>query len=378
MAPSKTTDQKPLQELKVLLQTATALISQLETFVHSIAQNDTPSSPSDIPPPPPPSNADTVDALSLAHDSASLIRAHATKLSLLIINEPFTPSAINKVLRELVAGPVPGIASAVQVCDPDKYTRLARQELASACYSVLKGLRSLLGLIPLSGEALSEERKNGGNGDKGSIAATGVVWSACDTIIGFKKLGIAGILMRKVEEYRETMKDVLEELKEWSEETDDDNDSGYDADSIDDEEDMSTQDLVDDLMNPAHIPRDDPNRIRERLDSCLTRLRTTTLLYTAVMKRRIKVLPSIPVATDSSVIKRLNEVMPILQRLPNKFGDVAYAFYELDPNAIDTVVDSSFSDATAASEMLKKPWKGEKDEFTEWAEKFQINIKKPE
>ncbi|KAK7752231.1 hypothetical protein SLS62_005765 [Diatrype stigma] len=381
-----------LEALTSLVTTTKDLITQLETFLHAVSVDKTatttppsPSSPAAVDP------ATNVDALSLAHDSASLIRAHTTKLSLLIINEPFTPSAIVTVLRELVAGPIPGIASAVQVCSAEKYTKVARQDLAWRCYRVLHELKALVEVIPLDGKILRNRQKNGG---KGSLAATGVVWSACDDVILLKKLGIAGMLVKKVEEYRDTLKDVLEELKEWSEEIDeedDDSEGGGDGDANGSSNDVnevadqlqnshiSTQDMIDDLMNPQHIPRDDPDKIRERLDSCLKRLRLTTLLYSAVAKRRLKTLPSLPTtAADSTVAQRLDEVIPILKRLPHRFGDVAYAFYNMDRVSIDREMDACFFDAFAASEMLMKPWEGQRDEFTDWAEKFQVSIKKPD
>ena len=72
----------------------------------------------------------------------------------------------------------------------------------------------------------------------------------------------------------------------------------------------------------------------------------------------------------------MDEVLPILKRLPHRFGEVACAFYDMDPDSIDREMDSCFFDAFAASEMLRKPWEGQKDEFTDWVEKFQASIKK--
>ncbi|KAI0477143.1 hypothetical protein GGR56DRAFT_391389 [Xylariaceae sp. FL0804] len=374
-----------LTALKSLVHTTTTLITQLEILLHSVAVDNASAQPAL----PSSAAAQPVDALSLAHDAASLIRAHTTKLSLLIINEPFTPSAVIKVLRELVAGPIPGIASAVQVCEPARYTAFARRDLAWRCYRVLKEFKGLVEAIPLDGRVLPEAQRRGAGGGKGSLAATGVIWAACDDVILLKKLGIAGLLVKKVEEYRDTLKDVLEELKEWSEEVDED--GGDDSDGGDDEDDetqgiteqvnnthLSTQEMLDDLMSAQHIPRDDPDKIRERLDSCLKRLRLTTLLYSAIVKRRLKTAPQLPSEPNATAPKRLDEVLPILKRMPHRFGEVACAFYELDPATIDRGIDSCFFDAFAASEMMMKSWDGKRDEFTEWAEKFQAGIKKPD
>ncbi|KAI0395548.1 hypothetical protein F5Y17DRAFT_456946 [Xylariaceae sp. FL0594] len=379
MAPKASDNQdSSLGTLKALVLSTSSLISQLENDLQSVALGKTPTNAAPDPP-----DATPVDALALARDSATLVKAHTTKLSLLIINEPFTPSAIVKVLRELAAGPVPAIASAVQLCAADTYTSIARQDLAWKSYQVLKELRAFVDLIPLDGKALSGARKSGTSGDKGSILATGVVWAACDDVILLKQLGIGGLLAKKIEEYRDTLQDVLEELKEWSEEIDDEDDDADELNENDDGDDgagteLSAQQMLDDLMASQRIPRDDPDRIRERLDSCLKRLRLTTLLYAAIIKRRIKALPPLPSKEATSVVERLDRALPILKRLPHQFGEVACAFYDLDPTDIDTAMDTCISGAVSAAEMLKVPWEADRDAFTEWAEKFQTSIKKPD
>ncbi|KAK3303100.1 uncharacterized protein B0T15DRAFT_539127 [Chaetomium strumarium] len=336
-----------------------------------------------------------LDALSLAHDSAALIKAHATKISLLIINEPFTPTAITKVLRELVASAVPSLAAAVEVCAPERYTRGIQQDLAWRAGRVLKELGELLSRIPKDGKVLSDSKKNasaGAVGGRGSIATTGVLWSACDDVMAFAKRGFAGNLAHKVDQLRDTLKDVMDELKEWSEEVDDD-DQEDDGESDEDDDGVAqvtsdlgsssisatrdTQDILDDLMNSQRsIPRNDPDKIRERLESCLKRLRLTTLLYQAAVKRRFKPLPHLPPASSSDIPARLDEVVPLLKRIPERFGSLAMAFYELDPAEIDRLMDECFFDAFAASELLVKPWEGQKDEFSDWALRFQAEIKK--
>jgi hypothetical protein len=375
-----------LKGLEALVQTSISLIKQFEQVANQAAKGQSttapPSSTSDTPP-----QSQSVDALSLAHDSASLIRAHSTKLSLLIINKPFTPSAIVKVLQELVAGPIPGLASAVQVCDADRYTSIVRQDLAWRCHRILKELRGLIEAIPLDGNILPPEKRDGAKGDKGSLTVTGVIWSACDDVIQLQKLGVANLLIKKVQQYRDTLQDVLDELKEWKEEGEqqaDDDEEGGEQDGVEyvtnqlDTTHLSAQDMVDDLMNTRHIPRNDSDKIGERLDACLKRLRLTTLLYAAIVKRRLKVLPPLPTSEPSLVPRRLDEVLVILKRMTDRFNEVACAFYDLEPEAIDESMDACFFDAFAASEMLVKPWDGEKDEFTDWVQKFQVSIKKPE
>ncbi|KAK4100086.1 hypothetical protein N658DRAFT_497808 [Parathielavia hyrcaniae] len=378
-----------LAELNTVTDNALALADQLEAVVSSIAAHNpstasTASKSQLVAEPVVAVNSSNIDALSLAHDSAALIKAHATKISLLIINEPFTPTAIAKVLRELVASPVPSLTAAVELCTPRQYTQIIQQDVAWRAGRVLKELKELLLRIPKDGRVLSDAKKDassGAVGGRGSIATTGVLWSACDDLMAFAKRGFAGNLAYKVEQLRDTLKDVMEELKEWGDEEDDeDGDDAEGDDDVDDTHGAETNDaqaILDGLMgSQRHIPRDDPEQIRQRLDSCLRRLRLTTLLYQATVKRRIKPLPSLPRDSSSDIPARLDEVVSVLNGIPDKFGSLAMAFYELDTSEIDRLMDECFFDAFAASELLVKPWEGGKDEFSDWALRFQLEIKK--
>ncbi|KAK1491627.1 hypothetical protein CCUS01_14241 [Colletotrichum cuscutae] len=271
--------------LNALSDTAVVLMQQLEAVLQNI--NSGKDTPQQI-------DTSSVDAFALARDSATLIKAHSTKISVLIINEPFTPSAVIKVLRELVGGPIPGIATAGQACDADRYTATVRKDLAWKCYTVLKELRGLVEKIPRDGKILSTAQKSGSTGapGKGSMAATGVIWSACDDLVQFATGGIGGCFIKK-----------------------------------------------------------------------------------AIIKRRLKTLPSLP-AENSDIPKRLDESMRVLRKLPHMFDELAGAFYELSPDEIDRVMKLCFDEIVGLSELLKSPWTGESDEFSQWVGKFQAEIKK--
>ncbi|KAK0742938.1 hypothetical protein B0T18DRAFT_447782 [Schizothecium vesticola] len=327
------------------------------------------------------------DVLSLAHDAAILIRAHSTKISLLIINDPFTPTAIAKVIKELLAGPLPALATSAQLCAPARYTRTLQADLAWKNGRVLKELKALLSQIPKDGKILSGDKKTAAPG-KGSIATTAVLWSACDDVVAFAKRGFAGNLVHKVEEGRDTVRDMMEELKEWGEEVDEEDDDENDDDEevsaitngVDNthlDSTQSAQDLVDEWMSSErHIPRDDPDKIRERLEVCLRRIRLTTLLYQAAVKRRLKTLPKLPPAPETKIAARVDEVMERLKKLPDGLGNLAMAFYQLDPAEVDRLMEQCFGEAVEVSEILAKGWEGQEDEFTEWAGKFRVGIKK--
>ncbi|KAL6815893.1 hypothetical protein GGI42DRAFT_312551 [Trichoderma sp. SZMC 28013] len=379
MAPAP--DAAALESLETLVKTAGALLKQLQDVLGEIRNNpDAVSTPAT-------SSASTtpLDALALARDSATLIKAHATKVSLLIINKPFTPSAISSVVRELVTGPIPGLAASVQACDSNGYTLTFRRELAWRCQRVLSELADLLQKIPKDGKVLTKENEGFGASGKGSIASTGVLWASCDKVISLANGGVSGFFVEKMTECRATLNDIANEMKEWGdEEPDEDDDDDDEDDDVDDLADqvgsahISTQDILDDLMNSHRtIPASDPDGIRPRLESSLRRLRLVILLYQAITKRRMQKLPPMPQSdAGNKVPRRLDELATLLQKLPDSFGDLACAFYELRPREIDDAMDQCFLDAFAVSELLSESWDGSRDEFTEWTEKFQKEIKR--
>lgn len=395
-SPTITTKMSPkdtdaIKSLESLVQTASTLLTQLQAVlskIHKTPESEPTDDASAAPDP-------NINALSLAHDSASLIRAHGTKISLLIINEPFTPSAVSTVLRELVAGPIPGLASSVQACTSKQYTAVVRKELAWRAQRVLAELDGLLHKVPKDGKVLTESKRGGfSKSSKGSLPATGLLWQACDNVIDLSKMGVGGFFIQKVHQWRDTINDVMEELKEWGDEepaSDEDDEDDDDDDNDDDQDDsvnnladqlgsqsISTQAMLDSLMDSQQtIPASDPDKIRPRLETSLKRLRLVTLLYQALTKRRLQNLPSFPPSSsDSNVPSRLDEMANLLARLPESFGDLAIAFYDLQPAEIDKTMDQCFFDAFAASELFSRNWDGGRDVFSEWTDKFQTEIKK--
>jgi hypothetical protein len=382
------TSDSTLQGLNDLAVTATTLLHELETALDAIARDKDEDAKF------PRQNSVSIRSInpaSLVHSTSSLIRAHSTKLSLLIINEPFTPSAISTVLRTLISGPIPAVTGAVQACDARRYTRDFRRALASHCATILKELRDLVGKIPRDGKALPKEQQDGSG--KGSLAVTGLVWQACDKAIAFADGGPPAFFIGKVEETKDMLKDAMEELKEWGEETEEDDqeddfdvedaadfDSGIDVNesrtNSPESSHASIQAMLDSLVNSHKtIPPNDPEGIRPRLDVAIRRLRLCALLCQAIVRRRLKTLPGIP-TDDEAVPKKIETVLLALKGLPEKSEDVAGAFYDLDVQAIEAALSSFAEQAVAASGVLAETWERGRDEYSEWADKFAMEINK--
>jgi len=271
-----------------------------------------------------------------------------------------------------------------------------QSELVWRTQKVFAEFGTLLREVPLDGKVLNKDQKNG-TGDavgKGSLASTGVVWQACDNVMELKKLDIAGLVVKKAEQYRDTLKDAIEELQEWGEEESDEEDGdeeNEDAHEADDEEDgkfpNAIQDEIDALFGSSlHIPTDDPNRIRPRLESSIRRLKLIVLMYNAVIKRRFKPISALflhhlqtnsrPDELEKSVLletnkgaspaQRLDAVLEVLKKIPDIADELANAFYNLDAKEIDRRMDECFFTGVAATELLATDWSDKDDEFTVW------------
>ena len=362
-----------LAELRSTVDTISALLTQLQS---TSAQDPKTSE-----------QTNSIDAFNLAYDAASLIKAHSTKLSLLIINKPFTATAITKVLRELVSGPLPGLASAIELCNREKFTQVMSSEVEWKARKVFIELGTLVTVIPLDGKILTEDQKNGTGPQKGkgSLANTALVWKACDEVMALKSLGIGGLVMRKANEYQALLKDALEELQEWREEESDgeeDDDEGGSDDG--DTRQMSAQDVVDNLFgSQRHIPADDPEKIRPRLETTQKRLRLIILMYQAIIKRRFKTLPPLPRSDPALELKEnfnetpeivscLDKVLDTLKAIPDITDELASAFYDLDAAEIDRKMEQCFQKGSAAAELLMTNWKGQKDEFSTWVSQYLL------
>ena len=364
MAGTESKAERDLKSLKTTVESVSSLIAQLLAAIKVESPSEDEKDPKEV------------NAIDLAHDAATLIKAYSTKLSLLLINAPFTPTAIMAVLREVSSGPLPALATSVELCNCEIYTRVMRSELQWRVEKVLVEFQTLVGDIPLDGKVLSNERRNGtvaGMG-KGSLAATGVVWGACDDVVELKELGIGGLMIKKVQQYRDTVKDALEELQEWGEETSEDEEEGelHEAAGNGNGFCNPAQDAIDDMFRDQHhIPVSDVHKVRERLECTLRRLKLINLLFQAIIKRRLKPLPAMPHTSASTTITtRLDTLMPLLSCIPDYVDDLASAFYTLDDPGINAQMIECFSTASAAAEALYTSWEGKQDEFSVWSEKF--------
>ncbi|OAQ93405.1 hypothetical protein VFPFJ_02567 [Purpureocillium lilacinum] len=309
-----------------------------------------------------------ISALPLAKDCADLIKAHSSKVALFLTNDPYNPSAVVSVIRQLMESPVPGLVAAAQACTEEDYTLLFRRDLIFRAKQVLERLIDLMKWVPLDGRLADASNS--------PHLLIGKLWSACEALVAMATLGVAGHIAQLMRQWKETLRDIKAELKDWSEEVpDEDQGDNQDEHSDDANSDIDAQDLADQLMSgPAPIPCGDPNEIRPRLNVVIKRLGLMTLFYGAVIKRRITTAPELPPALRFTAIKttdRLEEAASILALLPDRFEAVALTLYEPNTRKADEVMDLVTRETAAVRDLLKTDWEGKDDEFTAWSKKFE-------
>lgn len=357
-------------DLKALIDLTTSTSALLDQFLITLSPSRTDQTAVELP-----DTTSITNPLPLLADSAKLLKAHTTKLSLLLINDPFTATAIAKVLREMGAAVLPAMMGGAQAVAQAQEQQRAFPAVVER--EVRARVRRIVGavaeeVVEVRGRAEAVLAAEGGDkkkvgkkvdGGRDALSSTGLVWEACDALIEAKEKGVVGVVVGKVEGWRATLLDAMEELKEWGEEGEDDDDE----DDLDDSEDEG--DSVEDMFSGGDKLGKGNEELRAQLEASLKKTKTITVLYQALVKRRLKTYPG----GDASV-ETLDKLLDILQSIPDSVDDMASAYYDLDGEAANKVFAKISADAVRASELVKQSWDGKDDEFTAWAAKFQDAI----
>jgi len=325
--------------------------------------------------------------LTLLAQSSSLIRAHTTKLSLLLLNKPFTPSAIRKVLEQMTKEALPGMAAGVQLMQGRRGTHggIMVEEVVVRARRVYRELMALVDEVTAMVKAESSGSDAETKKNRDTLASTGVLWAACDGIGELERMGVPGLLVKKAGLWREMLEDAIAELREWSEGADDD-DEDEEEDDDDDEiaasgdEASSSSSAGDDLATllntSTHLPKARPD-LKATLDLALRQLKLTSTLYAAITKRRLKTLVvSNDTTTASSTMTKVDALLEKLKQIPEETDELASAFYDLDDGEARKVLEGICGVGRECVELVEKGWDGEEDEFTKWSGKWREAIEK--
>ena len=314
---------------------------------------------------------DAPHPLHALRDAAKLLHAHATKIGLLLINDPFTPSAIQKEFIACEGQCIPGMLGAVEVCHPALWTITVAKEARLRVEAAVGALGLLLLDVKSKAEGGSAKIDPNKRKEK-TLVSTGQVWQACDAIIALDQQGIAGVVTKKAQEYREMLKDAIEELKEWGED-EDDQDEGF-VGSDDDGDNDSMEDMFSGSRLPAH--RKD---LKELLEQALKKLKLVDMLFQALLKRRLKTILISEQLHDTKrkeSISRLGDLVGRLQDISESVDEFANSLYELNAESAQSQLDRVLENATQTASLMDKSWDGQEDEFTSWSSKWKEAVVK--
>jgi len=262
--------------------------------------------------------------------------------------------------------------SAVETCTSDVWGNLLRDEVRVRVSMVVRQMDVCLAEVGDVGRGEGEGRKRRPSEGKSrdSLASTGVVWEACDGVIELESLDVGGIAVGKAEMYRDMIKDAIQELKEWGEDEegdDEDEDDGVGSDEEDEND-------IDDMFEAANkLPKDQPE-LRKLLDDAVDKLKKVNMLYTAIVKRRLKTFTSTQ-ARMTVHVNTMDELIGKLKELPEMIDELANSFYELDSDEAKSQMNEIITESEDAIKLVKLSWEGKEDVFTAWSTKWVEVIK---
>lgn len=312
---------------------------------------------------------DAPHPLHALRDAAKLLHAHATKIGLLLINDPFTPSAVQKELLACETQCIPGMLGAVEVCHPTLWTITVAKEARLRVEAALGALNLLLVDIKSKIEGGSV-KLNASKQKEKTLASTGQVWQACDALVALERQGIAGLVTKKAQEYRDMLKDAIEELKEWGED-EDDQDEGFVG-----SDDEGDRDSIEDMFSGSRLPAHRKD-LKELLEYSLKKLKLVDMLFQALLKRRLKtiVIPeSVQDADRQDQIRRLSGLVTCLKNISEGTDEFANTLYELNADQAKTQLERVVEKALQAASAMDKSWENADDEFTSWSTKWKEAI----
>ncbi|MCJ1278466.1 hypothetical protein MMC21_006283 [Puttea exsequens] len=340
-----------------------AAIRSIQTLIHNFQlalQSPTAPHP-DIEDPPNP--------LALLSDASKILKAQTTKLSLLILNKPFTPSAIASIINAMSSSCLPGLMSALELCPASRFTNLLHNHIRSSLSIIWTEILNLLSSILQDEHGIEMVRRD-------VLASTGVLWAECDKNVELASGGLVSLAKQRVEENHGLLKDAIGELEDWDP---DEDDLDSDTESV-----SSTKNKVDPPINCVSLE----TSLESLSLSSMAALRTHTLatfrtiriLYSALQKRRIDPFPNITSNSNihrlptPSQIQGLDSLVSHTQRWTEAADEIAGALYDNDGGQVVERLERLRKEAKRCIKHRQKGWGNEEDAFGEWADKWLVRL----
>lgn len=323
-------------------------------------------------------SSDSKSALPLLNSSAQLLKSQTTKLSLLAINPPFTPSAITSVLSAVNENVLPSLVTAALLTQPAVFTQFFYAEIRQLVQETLRETSALV-------DTIKEISKNGGKNVSDSqkdavTTTTGRVWAACDKVISVSKGGVPFLISEKSKNnYHPLIKDALQELEEWEPEDEEDDPWG---DGFSDGEGDDDSDVGDNTIeeNHSHTNEEKDEELMAQLNDekkhVLRLLKPIANLYNVLSTRVNRLKWEIP---HSSQVLGIDKLVSLLAAIPGQVDETVASLYEheimeskkyaeqLRQSAID-VVELARGSWNGADEKVKENGQGLGEQFTKYTD----------
>ncbi|MCJ1289502.1 hypothetical protein MMC34_001035 [Xylographa carneopallida] len=361
--------------LKATIISTKALVAQFETLIQTGALPNVPI------------DSSSPNAIALYSDAGALLKAQTTKLSLIVLNKPFTPSEITFILKSLCQECIPALVSACQLCPPERYTNFLHRVIRASVGCVFKQYLDLLDDIPADERGIENMRS------QQTLRNTGVIWEGMDFAIRLAPMGLVAVALNKMEGYHDLFKDAIEELEGWR----DGDISTMDIIANDVPEmkpiwdgvkrgtnfDASKYDVnnigeFDD--NPLNLPRQASAAILPVTRRAIETLKLIRLLYPALLKRRVKRFPSLDAKTPANGFptpeqaRRYDTIISNCRLFSEEADNIAAALYALDVDQVESSLRTIKSHARKCVAVAERTWDDGEDDFTRWVRTWTVKL----
>ncbi|KAE8133744.1 hypothetical protein BDV38DRAFT_257380 [Aspergillus pseudotamarii] len=315
------------------------------------------------------------DALPLLSASSTALKSQVTKLSLLAITSPFTPTAVVSLLSDLNGSVLPSFVTAALLITPTDHTKAFQAEALSLTKTGLNELSSLVKEVQSIAEGNDEVhmKKKGielSQSKKDLVTvATGRVWGACDALIDLASNGVAGFIIRRVEEWRDLVRDAVDEIDAWN--PDEEGDEFFDE-LLSDDGKQSVGNGSEGELSEDSSDGEDNAVLYELKRTSIRLLKPVVQIYPAIITNRLKKVPEyLP-----SLVNQLESLMMNLHHIPEQVDEVAGALYEADLERSIRYLKRTKDCAVEAVKLVVLPWVEQsvtdsqqkaEDKFTNWS-----------
>ena len=315
--------------------------------------------------------------LNVLKDACEILKARATTLSLLIINQPFSPRAITEVLSAINNSCLVTLSSSFNLCQGDRYTEFLRRFMRASLLTIYIEVQNLI-------EYISPKPQGHLFRDKVFLSA-GILSTTAEKLIVIGESGIVQEATFNVKEYQVLFQDAIDELEQWDPDDDDEFKSlAFGGDSDDEEESDQDQEKTV-IFTPGTSEDEGLEKQMQQLDlnpmiglkaTVLRHMRFVRLLYPALLKHRIQNFPTITALTEEkdlpspNDIKLFDETIQTIQDFGAEADEIAGALYNADEEEVITRVSALINKAKACAKITQLGYDGKEDAFTAWAGKW--------